>query len=127
MATPNLLFEHAAQLHLQGIGIGRKPEMQIEEAMVHRFQGQGESDVAVIRRGGGLCIMESRCAITTTVRPAIRLCSADWTSDSDSLSKAEVASSRIRIGAFFSNARAIAIRCFSPPESRRPRSPITVS
>jgi hypothetical protein len=40
-------------------------------------------------------------------------------------SSAEVASSKTRIGGFFSSARAIATRCFSPPESFRPRSPTT--
>ena len=59
--------------------------------------------------------------------PTIRFCRADCTSDSDSLSSAEVASSRIRIGAFFRMARAMAMRWRSPPESRRPRSPIMVS
>ena len=39
---------------------------------------------------------------------------------------ADVASSRTRIGGFFSTVRAIATRCFSPPESFSPRSPTTV-
>lgn len=39
------------------------------------------------------------------------------------LSSAEVASSKINIGAFFRIARAIAIRWRSPPESTTPRSP----
>ena len=68
-----------------------------------------------------------RCAITSVVRPRIRLASACCTSRSDSASSAEVASSRIRIGGSFRIARAIAMRCFWPPESRLPRSPITVS
>ena len=38
-----------------------------------------------------------------------------------------VASSKITIGAFFKIALAIAIRCFSPPESRLPASPAGVS
>ena len=33
----------------------------------------------------------------------------------------------MRIGGFFRNMRAIASRCFCPPESLTPRSPITVS
>ena len=37
------------------------------------------------------------------------------------------ASSRIRIGGDFSKVRAMATRCFSPPESFRPRSPTSVS
>ena len=42
-------------------------------------------------------------------------------------SSAEVASSKIRIGGFFSSVRAIATRCFSPPLSFSPRSPTMVS
>ena len=50
-----------------------------------------------------------------------------WISRSDSVSSAEVASSRIRIGASLRIARAIAMRCRCPPESRMPRSPTIVS
>ena len=46
---------------------------------------------------------------------------------SDSLSSADVASSRIRIGASLSNARAMAMRWRWPPESSAPRSPTSVS
>ena len=42
-------------------------------------------------------------------------------------SSAEVASSSTSTGGFFSSIRAIATRCFSPPESFRPRSPTGVS
>mmetsp|Transcript_27713 Transcript_27713/g.108702 ORF Transcript_27713/g.108702 Transcript_27713/m.108702 type:complete len:104 (+) Transcript_27713:1316-1627(+) len=42
-------------------------------------------------------------------------------------SKALVASSCKRIRGAFSIHRAIATRCFSPPDSRRPRSPTLVS
>src|ERR1051326_4673319 len=42
-------------------------------------------------------------------------------------SSADVASSKIRMRGFFSSARAMATRCFSPPESLRPRSPTGVS
>ena len=38
----------------------------------------------------------------------------------------DVASSNMTIGAFFSIARAMEIRCFSPPERLAPPSPITV-
>ena len=38
-------------------------------------------------------------------------------------SRAEVASSKIRIGGFFRKIRAIATRCFCPPERSVPRSP----
>ena len=49
-----------------------------------------------------------------------------WISRSVAESSADVASSRTRIGGFFSTVRAIATRCFSPPESFSPRSPTTV-
>ncbi len=42
-------------------------------------------------------------------------------------SSAEVASSKIMILGFLRIARAIATRCFSPPESFRPRSPTRAS
>ena len=43
------------------------------------------------------------------------------------VSSAQVASSRTRIGGSLSSVRAIATRCFSPPESFSPRSPTMVS
>jgi hypothetical protein len=43
------------------------------------------------------------------------------------LSSALVASSRISTGGFLRSVRAIATRCFSPPESFSPRSPTRVS
>src|SRR5262249_43453434 len=53
--------------------------------------------------------VDSRCAMTNTVRPVMRFCSASCTSASDSASRDEVASSRIRIGESFRIARAIEI------------------
>ena len=41
-------------------------------------------------------------------------------------SREEVASSRMRIGAFFKKARDSAMRCLCPPESFKPPSPISV-
>ena len=52
---------------------------------------------------------------------------ASCTYFSDSESSWEVASSNIKIGGFFNMARAIVKRCFSPPESLKPRSPTNVS
>lgn len=43
------------------------------------------------------------------------------------VSTAETESSRIRMGASFSRARAMEMRCFWPPETVTPRSPRTVS
>ena len=48
-------------------------------------------------------------------------------SPSDSESRLDVASSRIKIRGFASTARAIERRCRCPPLSLTPRSPITVS
>ena len=69
----------------------------------------------------------SRCAITSAVLPRAALASSVWIARSLAESSAEVASSKIRIGGFFSSVRAIATRCFSPPESFRPRSPTIVA
>lgn len=52
-------------------------------------------------------IVDNRCATTTTVRPIIALSIAVWTSNSDSASNAEVASSKSNIRQSVNNARAI--------------------
>jgi hypothetical protein len=66
----------------------------------------------------GVAIVESRCAIAIVVRPSESESSASWTSRSVSVSSDDVASSRTRIGGLRRIVRAIAIRCFSPPEKR---------
>mmetsp|Transcript_33757 Transcript_33757/g.79910 ORF Transcript_33757/g.79910 Transcript_33757/m.79910 type:complete len:82 (-) Transcript_33757:1953-2198(-) len=68
----------------------------------------------------------SRWAILITVLPFDSRWSASWTRPSDSESSADVASSRRRTVGFLSTARAIAIRCFCPPDSWAPRSPTRV-
>ena len=65
--------------------------------------------------------------MTSAVLLRAALCSSAWIARSLAESSAEVASSKIRTGGFFSSVRAIATRCFSPPESFRPRSPTIVS
>lgn len=92
-------------------------------------------------------IVERRCAMEIVVLfPLIKDDSAELTSVSDSASRADVAgrdvstfvvlwpvqgqsvpSSRIKISGFLSSARAIAIRCFWPPDSCVPRAPTDVS
>ena len=72
-------------------------------------------------------IVERRCAITKVVLPFIKLSSASWTSFSDSESRDDVASSKIKIGAFFNIALAMVTLCFCPPDSFTPCSPTTVS
>ena len=65
----------------------------------------------------------SRWAMIRVVRPRARLSKARWILASVTESSAEVASSKIRMGGFFRNSRAMAMRCFWPPESSAPRSP----
>mmetsp|Transcript_10657 Transcript_10657/g.35364 ORF Transcript_10657/g.35364 Transcript_10657/m.35364 type:complete len:112 (-) Transcript_10657:1923-2258(-) len=72
-------------------------------------------------------MVPKRCAMEMEVRVEDSLSSAAWICDSVFESSAEVASSRRTTGGFFMNMRAMATRCFSPPESLRPRSPTTVS
>ena len=65
----------------------------------------------------GARIVESRWAIAIVVRPSISRSSAAWIRRSLTVSSADVASSRIRMRGSLSRTRAIAMRCFSPPES----------
>ena len=85
------------------------------------------SPASSTRMRSALRTVARRWAITSVVRPCMRLASACWTSRSDSESSAEVASSRMRMGGSLRMARAMAMRCRCPPDSRLPRSPITVS
>uniref|UniRef100_A0A0D9YED5 Uncharacterized protein n=1 Tax=Oryza glumipatula TaxID=40148 RepID=A0A0D9YED5_9ORYZ len=61
---------------------------------------------------------------TSVVLPIDAWSSACCTSFSDSESSALVASSSKSIAGFLMTARAMAIRCFWPPDSSAPRSPI---
>mmetsp|Transcript_10714 Transcript_10714/g.25420 ORF Transcript_10714/g.25420 Transcript_10714/m.25420 type:complete len:125 (-) Transcript_10714:1707-2081(-) len=72
-------------------------------------------------------IVVRRCAMTMVVRPAMSLSSAPWTSLSLCASRAEVASSRRSTLGSLRTARAIATRCFCPPDSCTPPSPTVVS
>ena len=72
-------------------------------------------------------MVDKRWAITMEVRFCIRLFKAFCTNISDSESREEVASSKMRIGGFFKIARAMLMRCFCPPESLIPLSPTMVS
>ena len=74
------------------------------------------------------CMMvDNLWAIIKVVRPIINRFRAFWISFSLSLSKADVASSRIKMRGSRRKARVMARRCFWPPESLVPRSPISVS
>lgn len=70
--------------------------------------------------------MRIRWAITGTVLFFTRRESAVWIRVSFSTSRLAVASSRRIIGASFKNARAIEMRCRSPPDNAQPFSPIFV-
>mmetsp|Transcript_28349 Transcript_28349/g.57572 ORF Transcript_28349/g.57572 Transcript_28349/m.57572 type:complete len:89 (-) Transcript_28349:606-872(-) len=76
-----------------------------------------------------LRMVDSRCAITMVVRLCfcIRSSSAACTTRSLSLSSALVASSSSSTDGFLIMARAIATRCFWPPDSCPPFSPTSVS
>mmetsp|Transcript_57235 Transcript_57235/g.135196 ORF Transcript_57235/g.135196 Transcript_57235/m.135196 type:complete len:175 (-) Transcript_57235:2511-3035(-) len=76
-----------------------------------------------------LRIVERRCAITMVVRFVfcISSSSACCTTFSLVVSRADVASSSSRIAGFLIIARAIATRCFCPPESWPPLDPTSVS
>ena len=65
--------------------------------------------------------------MTKVVRPLVSSDIDSWMYSSDSESRAEVASSRIKIGESFNIALAIAILCLCPPDKRTPSSPTTVS
>ena len=87
-------------------------------------------DAAVLEHDDLVGVDDGRQAVGDDERGAVRArpaSSAAWISCSVRLSSAEVASSRIRIGGALRMVRAIATRCFSPPDSFRPRSPTIVS
>ena len=63
-------------------------------------------------------IVDSRCAMTSDVRPVSAVFSAACTAASDSESRCAVASSSTTTDGALSSSRAMASRCFSPPDSR---------
>mmetsp|Transcript_1241 Transcript_1241/g.2919 ORF Transcript_1241/g.2919 Transcript_1241/m.2919 type:complete len:87 (+) Transcript_1241:329-589(+) len=73
------------------------------------------------------CTVDSRCAMTMTVLPCSKRSIACRTMVSLWASSALVASSRIRIGEFFTKARAMAMRCRCPPDIISPPWPTIVS
>src|SRR5439155_6237431 len=73
------------------------------------------------------CNVLSRWAIAKVVRPLTNRSSACWICFSVSLSTELVASSRIRMRGLLRMARAMLMRCRSPPLKDCPRSPTIVS
>mmetsp|Transcript_6606 Transcript_6606/g.8174 ORF Transcript_6606/g.8174 Transcript_6606/m.8174 type:complete len:88 (-) Transcript_6606:1872-2135(-) len=72
-------------------------------------------------------IVDSRCAMTITVRPSKAVSRASRTKASLSPSRAEVGSSKTRIAGSRMIARAMATRCFWPPLREAPPSPTGVA
>mmetsp|Transcript_18177 Transcript_18177/g.28446 ORF Transcript_18177/g.28446 Transcript_18177/m.28446 type:complete len:121 (-) Transcript_18177:2268-2630(-) len=72
-------------------------------------------------------MVDSRCAITSVVRPDDSRSSASCTTFSDCASRAEVASSKSRIGVSRKSARAMTTLCRWPPDRAEPRGPTGVS
>ena len=85
------------------------PHQRVRRAVLDHPAGMQHDDAVEIAQRG------RRWAMAITVRPA-SACSASRMACSHSLSSALVASSSSRIGASFSNARAIARRCRWPPD-----------
>mmetsp|Transcript_8656 Transcript_8656/g.27240 ORF Transcript_8656/g.27240 Transcript_8656/m.27240 type:complete len:103 (-) Transcript_8656:1650-1958(-) len=72
-------------------------------------------------------MVDRRCATMMVVRFRASCRSDSMMLVSVCESRDEVASSQRRMGALRSMARAMATRCFSPPDSFKPRSPTRVS
>ena len=72
-------------------------------------------------------MVDNRWAMTNVVRPCLSARNPSWISASLSLSRLEVASSRIRMRGSARIARAMATRWRCPPDSLMPRSPTIVS
>ena len=93
-------------------------------AIAHRLSTIKNADEICVMHEGR--IVESLWAMTIVVLEDVSLSRASCTIFSDSVSRADVASSRISIAGFLSIARAMLILCLWPPESFPPRSPIFV-
>ena len=68
-------------------------------------------------------MVDKRWAMIKVERFLAKAISSFWMARSVSESSAEVASSKIKKDGFFKRVLAIATRCFSPPDSFKPRSP----
>ena len=82
---------------------------------------------SITTMSSALLTVESLWAMMIVVLPTASFSNVSWIFASVTLSSAEVASSRIRIGGFFRKIRAIEILCFCPPERSAPLSPTFVS
>ena len=68
-------------------------------------------------------MVDRRCAMMSVVRFFASSSNACWIFASVSVSRALVASSRMRMGGFLRKMRAMEMRCFCPPDRSVPRSP----
>ena len=85
--------------------------------------GAGFHDALFAQHKDAVVVLDGGQAVVRVVRPWASFSRLWPTRISLSLSSALVASSRMRMGGFFRNTRAMAMRCFCPPESLTPRSP----
>ena len=88
--------------------------------------GPALGDLAVVEHDDLVGRGDGREAVGDDDRGAVRGDSVERRLDrllGAAVERGLVASSRIRIGGSLSKVRAIATRCFSPPDSFRPRSP----
>ena len=103
------------------------PQLGVEPAALEQLLVRAAlGDPAVVEHDDLVGVDDGRQAVGDDDRGAAarrRASSVSWIACSVRLSSALVASSRIRIGGFLSRVRAIATRCFSPPDSLSPRSP----
>jgi hypothetical protein len=72
-------------------------------------------------------MVDSRCAMVITDRPCPIIFSSDWIERSVSVSSARGGLVEKQDRRVLQSVRAMPTRCFSPPESFRPRSPTWVS
>ena len=104
-------------LPLPGVGTAERQQLVVAAALDDFAVVEHEDQVGVARE------LSRSCEITSVVRSRARSVSEAASSASSPV----VGSSRISTGASASSARAIAIRWRWPPDSRRPRSPRSVS
>ena len=108
----------------------RLPHIRIKRAAFQEFLLLSAiNNLSFLQNDNLICVLNGRQTMCNHQQgfPLERAMMDFWILSSFCGSVKAVASSKITIGAFFRIALAIAIRCFSPPESRLPASPAGVS